>query len=141
VRLFDVLPTIMEYLEIPIVDPVQAQSFLPLIDGRGGYDPVVVSYNGSDLQNVRIEKDCFSWSDEGYGESSQTLFDLGTDPAEQANLASTRADLAADMERIAAKQREEDAALRDRLGSAGPGVRPPDPRLVEQLEALGYLNP
>jgi hypothetical protein len=44
------------------------------------------------------------------------------------------------MERIAGKQREEDAAFLDRLRSAKPGAQPPDPRLIEQLEALGYLK-
>jgi arylsulfatase A-like enzyme len=141
VRLFDVLPTVMEYLKLPAVDPVQAQSFLPLLDGRGGYAPVVLSYNGPELQFLRIEKDGFSWANEGYQGSPQTLFDLGSDPAEQTNLASTRPELLVDMERIAEKQREEDAAFLERLRAAKPGAQSPDPRLIEQLEALGYLNP
>jgi arylsulfatase A-like enzyme len=141
VRLFDVLPTVMDYLKLPAIAPVQAQSFLPLVDGRGGYAPLVLSYNGPELQFLRIEKGGYSWADEGYQGSPQTLFDLRADPAEQTNLASARPDLLVDMERIAEKQRAEDAALLERLGSAAPGAQPPDPRLVEQLEALGYLNP
>ena len=141
VRLFDVLPTVMDYLGLPAGAPVQARSFLPLIDGRGGYAPAVVSYNGPDLQFLRIEKDGRSWADEGYPGSTATLFELGPEPAEQTNLAAARPELVADMEGIAGEQRAQDAAFLEKLERAAPATQPLDPRLVEQLEALGYLTP
>ena len=44
VRLMDIMPTICEYLGVPISHPIQGVSFFPLITNQGKYNPLMASY-------------------------------------------------------------------------------------------------
>lgn len=44
VRLMDIMPTIFEYLGVPISHPIQGVSFFSLITNQGKYNPLMASY-------------------------------------------------------------------------------------------------
>ncbi|MDD5306649.1 MAG: sulfatase [Deltaproteobacteria bacterium] len=137
---FDVMPTILDYLGIPVPGPTQARSLLPLARGEGGSVPPVVSYGGPESGAVRIEQDGFSYAEERYEGADVALFDTAKDAAEKVNLAAVRGDVVARMREAAARQREKDASVLGRLRGDGGGAPSVDGRLVERLKALGYLE-
>lgn len=63
VRLMDLMPTVCDYLGIPLDHPVQGISFLPLVAGGGNYSPPIVSYRtctsheAIDGYSIRLLKD------------------------------------------------------------------------------------
>ncbi len=67
VRIMDVLPTVCDYIKIPVNHPIQGISFLPLIVKTGVYDPLIVSYRTSthheviDNYSIKIMRDGYAY--------------------------------------------------------------------------------
>lgn len=67
VRLMDLMPTIFEYLGVPISHPIQGVSFLSLITNQGKYNPLMASYRTATHHEVikeyslKILKDDYSF--------------------------------------------------------------------------------
>lgn len=82
----DLLPTIMDYLQMPIPEAVQGRSLRPIIEGS---QPDEVGYGFSERPGGRMVRSadmkyCVYFGDEGRREE---LFDLAGDPSETTNLA------------------------------------------------------
>lgn len=82
----DLLPTIMDYLQMPIPEAVQGRSLRPIIEGS---QPDEVGYGFSERPGGRMVRSadmkyCVYFGDEGKREE---LFDLAGDPSETTNLA------------------------------------------------------
>ena len=134
VGLVDVLPTVVELLELPPPRWAQGRSLLPLADGRVTATPPVhlALTKVRDLQAiVRGELKYIHDLDEG----RHALYDLSTDPGENENLIGERAGLAlelrGDLERIVGEHR----ALTEEIAST-----PLSQERLEKLRSLGYVN-
>lgn len=136
VRIVDVMPTLLELLELPRPVELQGQSLLPLARGERlnlmapseSWFPRF-HYGWSELLAVQDER--FKLIRAPRSE----LYDLQRDPRETVNLA------ASDPDRLALLER----ALDELLAAAGGGGVPRAPQTVdaetaERLEALGYVG-
>ena len=142
VRTLDLFPTIFEYLGIGTRPPsFQGQSFLPLVTGRGQYDPLVMSFSPLG-DRIRFQSQGYVFAHEpttGY-KTPFWVFDREKDPLEKVNLADSRAELLRQMESKGQALLREQLA-RARLFKSQSGVRVPiDAEVTEKLRALGYVK-
>jgi tetratricopeptide (TPR) repeat protein len=138
VRTVDLLPTLLDWLELPPVEDVQGRSLRALVDGDR-QDLGLVAYGESvDLFRIFGTTPLRSLRDGRWKyihKVQPELYDLESDPAELENLATTRADVA--------------ARLRDQLQTLlAESAAPPSDASVtipsttqRELAALGYLAP
>jgi len=136
VRIVDLMPTLLELLEVPAPAAVQGTSLLPLARGER-LNLMALSeswfprfhYGWSELQAIQDERFKLIRA------PRRELYDLERDPLETADLA------ASDPRRVETLER----ALDERLAAAGGGGTPKVPGAVdsetaERLEALGYIG-
>jgi arylsulfatase A-like enzyme len=136
VRLIDVAPTIVDLLGFQKPSSWQGVSLKPLMQGEAIELPAFSGEAHAPLQAVRIGSIKLIQTLDG---SHQEIYDLRADPAERQNL-------------LGAGHAEEEEVLQSALDQWQRSVRsqgkkepereaPLDPRLREQLEQLGYLDP
>lgn len=135
VRLVDVVPTLLEVLELPAPEHIQGESLLPLVEGdetlarpvfsqwlAGGR---IVALRDGEWKYIRVKR-------------KEQLFDLSSDPNESVDLLSARQEV------LARLQARVDEIIGDSYAFAETRrtARPPklDQETREQLEALGYLG-
>ncbi len=156
VRTLDLLPTIFEYLEIPIQHLIQGESFLTLLTGRGTYDPLIMSEaldfylpdEPEPRESIRIMADGYSFSNQlsngnwrpGLEGQEEWLFNLDDDPREQVNLIDKEPEIAALMRTRAEEILEEHRILREYLELDPGEASAPGEDLRRQLQSLGYLQ-
>ena len=132
VRLIDVMPTLLERVGIPPPRVMDGSSLLPLLRGKLAPRPVFSQWNG--LVGFREGR----WKLVRKGVLKSELYDLQTDAGEQHDVwASHRAlgeALSAEARRIVSAGEAFHATT-----TAAPAAEP-DPELLEQLKALGYLG-
>ena len=138
VRMFDIMPTLLEYLGIPQPAKMQAASLMPLLREEAFTPKPPVSFsNGFD--SVRILDGKLAYSNQPSGGEREWLFDHVADPLEKRNLAHAGHPLLARLRSQAAsllmKQKKLAAAYKARDGQPA-GL---DNDLRKQLESLGYL--
>jgi len=138
VRSMDLMPTILHFLKIPVPHDIQGNSFLPLINGRGWYDPLVLSYSEHD-DSLRFEKDGYVYSNQASRGRRERLFSREEDPEEQRNLAGEKGKLIKQMRREAKNILRADAGFLEKLAPGKEDELRADNKLSEQLRALGYL--
>lgn len=82
VELVDILPTVLDLLDLSIPSGVKGHSFLPLLRGTGtGRDYVYAEH--PDMRMIRTPFAKYAYHSDG----DEVLFDLQTDPGEHENLA------------------------------------------------------
>jgi len=157
VRTIDLLPSILDYLGLPLPPHIQGVSFLPLLSGTGSYDPPLVSQARDILspedvhlrESVRFMEDGYVYSNQlsaGLWENSlsegqpEWLFEIAADPREQVNLIAEKPEIAARMRSRADEILQEHRALRDHLGLTPGETTAPGEDLHRQLKSLGYLQ-
>ena len=145
VRLIDVAPTLLDYLELPIPDHMQGRSLLPLIESRDDQpDPPIVS---SYAREGRLALQQGSWklveerppgADADAAATRRELYDLETDPEEQRDVATQHAERADALSRQVA---DLDRAARRFYETRPPGAPTrPDADTTSELRALGYVE-
>lgn len=143
VRLVDLMPTLLELVGIPPEGLLlQGQSLLPLMRG-GSLELEAFSHAASarrgtvpDRHTIRTR----DWRLVLDGErQSIALYDLRSDPGERTDLAAREPEVVRRLLERLERQRRIDAKLNERLGPAGERG-PVDPRLMNELEALGYIG-
>jgi arylsulfatase A-like enzyme/predicted Zn-dependent protease len=135
----DLMPTVLDALQVPTPSSVQGRSLLGLAAGHGAetgleaysetYNPRY-EYGWSELKSLRTES--FHFIDAPRPE----LYDVQADPAEQHDLASQRADLVGRYKRVLNGLVARASVESDRESGAGPI----DVRTRERLAALGYVS-
>ena len=133
-RLVDVMPTILEYVGLPIPEDLQGRSLLPLLLGEESTPRPVLS-------QWRWRKTAVL-QDRGWkyirGRDKDELYDLAADPGEKRNLASREPDrgrvLREEIEALLA----ESQSLHDTFHPGGKVE--PDARTLRDLKALGYVG-
>jgi arylsulfatase A-like enzyme/Flp pilus assembly protein TadD len=138
VSLVDVMPTILQSLEIPRPASIQGQSLLGLIMGRqSGSAPGQYAENYAPLIHFGWNRLLsFEWRGMKYIETTRPeLYDLKTDPLELHNLFSTHQALAHEM-----NGRLQDLVRRFTPASktSSAAAQPTDPALLASLRSLGY---
>jgi len=136
VRIVDVMPTILDRLNIPIPGSVQGRSLLPLAAGQH-LDLVALSetwyprhhYGWSELTSIRDGRFHF------IAAPRRELYDTAADPGETRNLAESNP----------ARTDAQERALREFVARttatrAPPAPRPVDPEIEQRLRALGYVG-
>ena len=148
VETVDLAPTVLELLGVPRPPDYQGDSLLPRIRGEPpAGEAAAFSELGPDIHSIRTERWRYIWNRragaapapgaERLGGSdfpiaSEELYDLRSDPLEQANAVDRHPDVA--------------AQLRQRLetwrAGAGPSpeAQPLAPETEQELRALGYLE-
>jgi choline-sulfatase len=143
VRLIDVAPTLLDYLQVGAPEHMQGRSLLPLIEGRE--DPADRPILSSYAREGRIAIQQGEWklvveggSPARGGGELRELYDLATDPAEQRNVALGHA---AQVDALSRQALELDRRARDFYESLEPGPPTrPDADTTSELRALGYLE-
>jgi arylsulfatase A-like enzyme len=141
VRLIDVLPSLLDYLGLPLPSHVEGRSLLPLLRGEPQPEPEVWSQVGARERPGAVRAEALRVGDWKLirGPRGTRLYRLSDDPGEQRDLASSEPARAAELSaRLDALERDA-ARLRESFAAPQHGVL--DPETERQLEALGYLPP
>ncbi|MCU0237511.1 MAG: sulfatase [Acidobacteria bacterium] len=137
VRMFDIMPTLLEHLGVPRPAGLQAASLMPLLRGDAPAPAPLASFSNG-FAFARILDRGFVYSNQPSGGTEEWLFAAAADPLETRNLAGSAHPQLGRLRQAAAallKQQEKLGAAY-RGGSAVAGM---DRELRRQLEALGYL--
>jgi len=147
VRSIDVLPTLLELLQLPAPPSLHGRSLLPAIAaGRAAEEPVVFSqWTNGDYHSLRVGRwkyihkaAQFDTSVIEHPVDIELLFDLQTDPGELHDLAASEPEVLATMRARMGALRAESRALHD---ARGPGAEVLlDEQTRELLEGMGYLG-
>ncbi len=155
VRLIDVMPTILDILNIDYDGPTEGESLLGLIrTGTRDVDPPALSeftQLGPERKSVRqegykyiwIENPEQCWNFNFRNIQPRELFDLRSDPAERTNVSERDKTRATQYHRLLERENRKSSAIRKALlqRQAVPHGKPEfDEETVEQLKALGYLK-
>ena len=137
VSLVDLLPTVLDALELPIPGQLEGRSLLPLLRGRQSAPPAVVAslarFPGLRSRSIRLGR----WKYvHRYAEPQEhMLFDLETDPQERKNLYASHPAEAGELARTLA------AFVQEREGSRlEPGRAELSAQESERLRSLGYAE-
>jgi arylsulfatase A-like enzyme len=144
VSLVDLLPTLLEMLEIEEERPLQGRSLLPLLAEGGRQEAIYSEYPPFSLYTLisgtkklilrgRPSKDITDYQE-------VELYDLQSDPEEMQNLGESDDAFQRMFDRLVAKSFE-NLALRDAIQQGKePETDTLDEETIEQLKALGYLE-
>jgi arylsulfatase A-like enzyme/Tfp pilus assembly protein PilF len=135
----DIMPSLLELLELPVPKEVQGRSFLPMLTGRGGggerlaysetYYPRY-HYGWSELKSLRTARYKFIQA------PRPEFYDLVRDPGERSNIYNAGSGEAKRLE-------HELLALQEKMSAAGIEDKAPqnlDGDAREKLMALGYIG-
>jgi arylsulfatase A-like enzyme len=135
VRLIDVKPTLLEFLDVPAPPHLQGRSLLPLLRGEPAPPRPVLSQTLKASRAALRDGDWKLIRDE----RGEQLYRVSSDRGERRDLRADEPERAAELAARLDALLAESAALRDSF--AAPGTQPIDPQALEQLRALGYLPP
>lgn len=132
VEIVDVVPTVLDYLDLKASAGLQGRSLLAALDGEGEAERriVVRTQSGGQLAVREGRYKLVQIRDSG----RTLLFDLRADPGEQVDLAARQP---ATVARLLRSLAEWQRAMRAQRPTPGASATP-DPTVVEALRALGY---
>ena len=139
VSMIDLMPTLLDLLDVPLPEPVQGRSVAAAARGEELVPrPVISEYSthqaGAFQQAVRIGNERLVLP-----AAPARLFDLATDPGEQRDVLADRPERAAALTAELDRWRTDCARLVPRFSPSGTGVAP-DPDTLRRLRALGYVE-
>ena len=143
VRTIDVMPTLLELAGVGAEGlALQGRSLVPLM--RGEKEPPRVAFSHArrvdEQQAPQFSVREGDWRLIAEPKSGKSwLFDLARDPGELEDVAAAHADVVARLARLLKQQSQQDAFLREKLGSA-PGELVLDEKTLRELRALGYTG-
>jgi arylsulfatase len=142
VRSIDVMPTLLDFMQIPRDGlTLQGVSLAKIIDGQAGEEFAFsqgTSQAGKEDPWLSVRTDRWRLVTDSDRDQSW-LFDLEHDPSELANLADRFPEVATRLRKKIREQHEVDVALRE-VVSGDVEATDMDPELREELKALGYIE-
>ncbi|MFH1037284.1 MAG: sulfatase [PVC group bacterium] len=148
VRTMDILPSICDYLNISSPPRIQGVSMLPLLHGKGRYDPLISSYaltyQGPHSREMdvseRLARGDWAYSNLEWNGQTEWLFNTTRDPGEQSNLARAEKEILKEMRSQAELLKAENQNFRKSF-APGEGSAPPlGDKVKKQLRSLGYIQ-
>jgi arylsulfatase A-like enzyme len=139
IRTFDLMPTVLEYLNIKNENPSQAVSLLPLIKNHSEYEAPIFSFCNR-LKYLRVETHHYIFFDQPSHGVSEWLFDKHKDPRELNNLVAIEREGYKRMKALNKMVRTKQISFRSKIGFGKEVSVKINQKLLEQLRALGYLN-
>jgi arylsulfatase A-like enzyme len=138
VRLIDVLPTLLELLDLPAPPHLQGESFLPLLEGKPGPDrPVFAQWPHESMAS--ITRGSWKLIQKAEGEASTVeLYELTEDSGERHNLAGEEVKKAAGLQGLLREHLQQSRSLRETFPPQK--TIPLGAETRRQLEELGYLR-
>jgi tetratricopeptide (TPR) repeat protein len=140
IRTADVMPTILELLDLPVPDTAQGESLARAVRGidnlrdREAYLETyhtLYSYNWHELQGIRTGR----WK---YVRApGPELYDLHSDPHEATNLFESQPEIAEQMEASLTRLEQQWAAGSANFTASRAGS---DPEMVKKMRTLGYVG-
>ncbi|MBI3483684.1 MAG: sulfatase-like hydrolase/transferase [Acidobacteria bacterium] len=139
VSLADLLPTILQFLDLPIPKEVQGRSLLPLLRGQadlpseGIYAETYlprIHFNWSELRSIHFGR--YHFIDAPKAE----LYDVAADPREIRNLFSQKKAAANELRKRLTQLIRQYSASAEEPTAEKTGL---DPALMERLKSLGYV--
>lgn len=141
VALIDLLPTLLDILELNPLQGAAGVSLAPLLRGDAA------ARGGGALISEGMESGHYSVIEEGYklirrpDRRQYELYDLEQDPLEKVDISGREKERVARMSQVMRRHHESLAALpRPGPPKAPPVGKPLDPRTVDRLRQLGYLE-
>jgi arylsulfatase A-like enzyme len=139
VRIFDLMPTLLQHMEIEVTNFMQAISLLPLLTGEGEYDPQIISAS-ADLRHIRFQEKKYTYYDQKIRECSEWLYDRNIDPRERNNLAEKESQVLERMKNLGKKIMQAEKILGAQMNKGEKVPAKLDEKTREQLKALGYIK-
>jgi arylsulfatase A-like enzyme len=139
VSLIDLAPTLLEMLGVPRIEQFQGRSLLPLLAGQEGPRPIFSEKGGAGAALIVGDRKLIV-TPRRRGGTQEELYDLDRDPGEHHNRARRKLAGSGMRERLDAMRAENVARRRELVGDGDVAPARLDPRTVEQLRALGYLD-
>jgi arylsulfatase A-like enzyme len=145
VGLIDMLPTVLELLEVPLPPQVQGESLMPLVAGRPGGSPHVYLESGyANPPAVAVRSG--DWKLVHYRAAKEAsergvaieLFDLAGDPGEQKNLAAANPEVVEDLLGAIDDWQRTTPGFGQDGGTIE--IQDLDEQTKEMMRALGYLE-
>jgi arylsulfatase A-like enzyme len=134
-RHIDVLPTLLDVLNISGNNLFSGTSLLPLVKGKAVNLPAYSEYNAEqNFYALRYNHYKFIYRGKSLGEQGRRLFNLEADPKELVNLAKQNSTLAQQMHDYLKNVQTE-----LRKGSKTQTIHVPE-KIIEQLRELGYIQ-
>jgi arylsulfatase A-like enzyme len=136
VSIIDIMPTILDYLDIeaPPEKVMQGRSLLQVMAGGA---PELPAFSSTRAGGKRYS---IVWHDHKYiihpKSGAEELYDLAADPAEKINLVDKRPDMTKKLSEKLEAAQAEDQKIRKKIKRSKVKI---DGTLKKQLEALGYL--
>jgi arylsulfatase A-like enzyme len=140
-ELLDILPTILDYLNLEIPEYAQGESLLPYLDERRAAVP------GPVLAQDKLQRSVYALRTPDdklvYDVSTQRaqLFDLASDPEERRDLSEARPERVRELRQQLEELLEKHAELARIVGPEGPGdTSALDAEARNRLKEIGYLQ-
>ncbi len=141
VSLTDLVPTLLEYLDLPPVHGVQGRSFLELLRGEGGSSSIAVSQLSRPSGSLHDSATRSPWRLIRWQKETGTqikLYDRSTDVRESVNLAEERDDVVAELIEHLDERSATGLAYSERHRPGNAGEVSDETR--RDLESLGYTG-
>jgi arylsulfatase A-like enzyme len=136
VSLLDVLPSILDWLDLEPPAPVQGRSFLSgLEDGDSPEQAIYLSLSRPQTQLSGVRAGPWKYIHDHGDEGEHRLYDLGRDPEERRNLIPQEPGRARQLARDLSSHLQEASASRLEVA-----VEEVSAETLEQLRALGYVD-
>ena len=135
----DLLPTILEYVNIPLPEGVQGESLLPHLQGDGPpkTEAFLQHKHYPSIYAVRTERFKLILDVDS---KDIELYDLEADPNERLDLSETNRELARELARRVVAHVSENQQLALARAAEGQGLEGFSEQEIESLKALGYLQ-
>jgi arylsulfatase A-like enzyme len=136
VGLVDVVPTLLDLLDVSAPDGLQGRSLRPL--WRGEHGPPVEYVGEASFESDHLALHSTRWKYVWRSDGRDELYDLAADPRERVNVCAIHKACSEHRERLLARIAEQ----RELAGGlAAPEAAEIDDATLEELKALGYLEP
>ena len=139
VRTLDLMPTILEFLDIEINHFIQGVSFLPALTHNGTYDPFMLGYD-ENISSIRFQNKDFVYTNIHAPGGNEWLFDIAADPTELNNLAAANDEMLVKMRQMAEILKNGDVEIRKKSKFEIDRPLKADEQTLRQLKALGYME-
>jgi hypothetical protein len=139
VRIMDIMPTLLDFLDVSVNHFVQGLSFMPLLTRKGRYAPTLLSYS-QPLRHIRLQENGYVYTDAPAPGGSEWLFDRSRDPRELANLAEGNSETLEQLREAGERLRREEEALQLRYQKGDSALFEADSETRQRLKALGYME-